>query len=251
MNSIDLFKYPRFPLAVETIDFLQQMAVMMSKAACIGGDNFILSGCVETGTNVSTGFIVIAGEVMPFVGGTKETYIVVEEIKRSVTAEGQVFTDIYITRHARFGTGADQKAWADFARISIADIYDQITHVIPAGLVSMWSGVVAPAGWAICDGTNGTPDLRGRFIVGQKTGDAQFETIGNVGGVKMVNLTIAQMPVHAHSYQAATISGDHPGGDNGYDRPNSVNGNTTGGAGNGDAHENLPPFYVLAYIMKV
>ena len=47
MNRIELFNYPRFPLSAETIDFLQQMSVLMAKAAGIGGDNFILSGCTE------------------------------------------------------------------------------------------------------------------------------------------------------------------------------------------------------------
>lgn len=250
MDKIDFFKYPRFPLASETLDLLQQMSVMMSKAAGIGGDNYILSGCVEAGPNVGAGFIVFDGEVLPFQAGAKETYIVVEETKRSVTAEGQVFADIYISRVARFGTGAGQKAWADFARISIPDIYAKIAAVIPAGLISMWSGLVPPDGWAICDGTNGTPDLRGRFVVGQAE-DPQFILIGQTGGAKTVTLTLNQIPEHTHSYQAPLVDGDHPGGSNGYDRPNAKTAGTTGTAGAGHPHENLPPYYVLAYIMKL
>ena len=40
------------------------------------------------------------------------------------------------------------------------------------GIVTMWSGTInnIPFGWALCDGTNGTPDLRGRFVLGTGQG---------------------------------------------------------------------------------
>ena len=42
------------------------------------------------------------------------------------------------------------------------------TNGLPKGAVIMWHGEVndIPDGWAICNGENGTPDLRNRFIVG-------------------------------------------------------------------------------------
>ena len=48
-----------------------------------------------------------------------------------------------------------------------ADIAD-LASAIPSGLISLWSGSTAtiPSGWALCDGTNGTPNLRDRFVVG-------------------------------------------------------------------------------------
>jgi microcystin-dependent protein len=250
MNKIDLFKYPRFPLSAETLDFLQQLAVMMSKAAGIGGDNFILSGCIETGSNVSAGVINIAGEVMPFIGGTKETYIVIEETKRSVTAEGQVFQDIYITRQARFGTGPGQADWSLFKAISISDLEQKIATIIPTGVVVMWSGTDAPTGWHLCDGADGTPDLRGRFVVGQLANDVEFAVKGNTGGQKKVSLSIAQMPQHNHSYNDQTYD-NHASGSSGYAKPGTLNTINTGSKGNGDAHENLPPYFVLAYIIKL
>lgn len=251
MDRIDFFKYPRFPLASETLDLLQQMSVMMSKAAGIGGDNFILSGCAVAGSNVAPGFIVFAGEVVPFVGGTIETYLIIEETKRSVTAEGQVFEDIYIQRQARFGTGDGQIEWSNFQRVSIPDIYARIAAAIPTGVVVMWSGEAIPEGWALCDGDNGTPDLRGRFVVGQDTTDEHFLWVGNTGGAKRVALTVEQLPPHTHSYSAPLTVGPHPGGDNGYDRPNAKQTGETGSKGSGETHENLPPYYVLAYIMKL
>jgi microcystin-dependent protein len=72
----------------------------------------------------------------------------------------------------------------------------------------MWSGSTAsvPSGWALCDGTNGTPDLRDRFIVGAGNSYAP----GAVGGANSVTLTQAQMPVHQHTVAIATDSqGSH------------------------------------------
>lgn len=117
MNNIDLFKYPRFPLSSETIDFLQSISGLIAGLASLGGNNYILSGCIETGSNVSSGVIVINGEILPFMAGTKTTYVVIEETKRSVTAEGQVYADIYTSRVCRFGTGSGQVAWATIRRV--------------------------------------------------------------------------------------------------------------------------------------
>jgi len=68
---------------------------------------------------------------------------------------------------------------------------------IPVGGIIMWSGSVAsvPTGWALCDGTSGTPDLRNRFIVG--AGSAYSP--GNSGGSDGVTLTVDQIPSHSHS----------------------------------------------------
>lgn len=58
-----------------------------------------------------------------------------------------------------------------------------------------------PNGWHLCDGTNGTPDLRGRFIVGA----GNTYSVGDSGGVDEVTLTTEQMPQHNHE---ATVSND-------------------------------------------
>ena len=250
MDQVDFFKYPKFPLSSETLDFMQKMALLASKAAGIGGDNYILSGCSTTGGNVGDGTVVIGGEIMPFVGGLQTAYIIIEETLRTVTADGRVYNDVYKARKARFGTGTGQVAWSLFARISIPAIIESIANVIPVGLISMWSGSVAPTGWHLCDGTDGTPNLSGRFVVGQDLTDVDFVEMGQTGGAKDVALTVAQMPAHTHGYNDRALDAN-PSGTTGYAKPGSVLAATTGNTGNGDAHENLPPYYVLAYIIKV
>ena len=69
-------------------------------------------------------------------------------------------------------------------------------HLVPPGAIIMWSGSIndIPVGWALCDGSNGTPDLRDRFIVGA----GGSYNVGNTGGSDTVTLTTSQIPSHSH-----------------------------------------------------
>ena len=69
-------------------------------------------------------------------------------------------------------------------------------HLVPPGAIIMWSGSIndIPVGWALCDGRNGTPDLRNRFIVGA----GGSYSVGNTGGSNTVTLTTSQIPSHSH-----------------------------------------------------
>jgi hypothetical protein len=137
---------------------------------------------------------------------------------------------------------------------------------IPIGGIIMWSGLITadfPSNWKLCDGANGTPDLRGRFILcaGQGT-NLTNRLIRATGGAETVSLTLSQMPRHSHTYNSkggtGQISGtpDHwPGVDN--IKLGSWNTGMRGGVdgqadgSDGAAHENMPPFYVLAFIMRI
>jgi len=131
----------------------------------------------------------------------------------------------------------------------------QLTETIPSGVIVMWSGSVAtiPSGWALCNGSNGTPDLRERFIVGAGGDNPNVNgtgyNIADAGGEVNHTLTIAEMPSHTHSYNQPASTGyvTESG-----DRPRVVASSTTTGSTGGDEpHENRPPYYALAYIMKL
>ena len=67
------------------------------------------------------------------------------------------------------------------------------------GMIMMYTGSSAPSGWAICNGQNGTPDLRDRFIVG--AGSAY--SVDDTGGADSVTLTESQIPSHNHSFSGS------------------------------------------------
>ena len=130
-----------------------------------------------------------------------------------------------------------------------------VSAVIPKGVIVMWSGSAnnVPSGWALCDGGNGRPDLRNRFIVG--AGDSYG--VGATGGAASVTLTKEQMPSHSHNL--TMYGGDLVGAwkDSNnffmtwtkYDR--NSNTKVTDATGGGQAHENRPPYYALCFIIKL
>lgn len=138
---------------------------------------------------------------------------------------------------------------------------------IPLGGIIMWSGTNIPDGWALCDGTtsNGytTPDLRGRFIVGagqSTTSHTRERTlpdykIGDKGGINKYVMSVEEMPSHNHGMFDKSDGG---GGDWRVFRSNACGENydatydlATQYEGGSEAHENRPPYYTLAFIMRV
>ena len=75
---------------------------------------------------------------------------------------------------------------------------------IPTGVISLWYGSIGsiPAGWYLCDGTNGTPDLRDKFIIGAGSSYAVSAT----GGATSATLTLNNIPAHTHGTSALTVS---------------------------------------------
>lgn len=122
---------------------------------------------------------------------------------------------------------------------------------IPVGLVCMWSGSTTdiPSGWALCNGSNGTPDLRGRFIVGA----GSSYSVGATGGSASVTLTEEQMPSHSHEITirpaSSSVSLSVPQSKGSASAAGADVETTT--AGGGKSHENRPPYYALCYIMKI
>ena len=129
---------------------------------------------------------------------------------------------------------------------------------IPVGGIIMWSGSIAsiPTGWALCNGSSGTPDLRDRFIVGA----GNNYSVAGVGGT-----SDSQLPAHTHnvtngsanSFTAVTSVGSEPinqggGGAVIVADDGKVNSTTftIQSAGISSTNQNLPPYYALAFIMR-
>ncbi len=180
---------------------------------------------------------------------------------------------------------------------------------IPIGCIVLWGGSVAsiPSGWRLCDGTNNTPDLRDRFVVGARSDSTSPATTFITGGdTKTGGYKDAVVVNHGHtatSYatSSGTLTSDTDAwsatfyasdsglyaasgsafnagyngntfDDNGLTNQNNENRGVTisrsrshshtptittnvttsvTAAGESGTNRNLPPYYALAYIMKV
>ncbi len=167
-----------------------------------------------------------------------------------------------------------------------ATINTLLSSAIPVGVIVMWSGQVTnvPTGWALCNGSGGTPDLRGKFIVGAggtyslgQTGGAERNDISHTHAINPDAPPTSVAGNHAHHVEGQTnacIGDCVDGADSGSksvgsdthqhsfsigtsgagDHSHTVNNHAHGGitqSSNTTTIDNRPPYYALAYIMKL
>jgi hypothetical protein len=142
---------------------------------------------------------------------------------------------------------------------------------LPTGTIVLWSGSIGsiPAGWALCNGSNGTPDLRNRFVVGAGSTYAVNATGGSADAIVVSHTHTASSavtdPGHLHSTgnklldpNGGGVTVGPYGGGGTYSYLNNTNSATTGitvattnsSTGTSGTNANLPPYYALCYIQK-
>jgi hypothetical protein len=142
-----------------------------------------------------------------------------------------------------------------------------VQNTIPSGVIVMWSGSIAaiPSGWFLCNGANGTPDLRDRFVGGAGGSFGVGATGGSADAIVVDHTHSATSTVSdpGHVHTANGGLSDFDAGPFGGGRAQIVQTLTTNSAvtgisvatsiastGSSGVNANLPPFYALAFIMK-
>jgi hypothetical protein len=277
------------------------------------------------GTGTSVGLNVGSGKVLA-VGGTLSAtagaIILPQSASPSVTAEGSIAWDTNDDKLV-VGTGSGNKTLVDTNSTQTLTNKTLTSPVVtggtvnntaiggttpaagafttlaasgavgflPTGIICMWYGSVAtiPTGWALCNGSNGTPDLRDRFVIGARQDDgttAKTNVTGaltQTGGTKDASVvshthtTTVTDPGHGHPTRVATspnAASDATGGimldvtgtvtnfSSFTGTPSNTAGQQVGGGttgisvanattGTSGDNQNLPPYYALCYIMRL
>jgi len=237
-------------------------AIAISAAQAVTLTNPLSAGSGGTGVNsLGTGvatFLSTPSSANLAAALTDETGTGVAVFGTAPTISSPTLTGTPVAPTAAFNTNTTQIATTAFV----------LANGVPSGSIFLWSGSIAsvPSGYFLCNGANGTPDLRDRFVVGAGSTYAVAATGGSADAVVVSHNHSASSsvtdPGHVH------VMGNNRGvgpSNNGRDLigPNSdtpayMFSATTGitvattntATGVSGTNANLPPYYALAYIMK-
>ena len=227
-------------------------------------------------TNFASKDALSTGNPAKVIKGTEidaEYTAIASAISSKADSNSPTFTGTPLTPTASSGTSTTQIASTAFVAAAVASAF-------PSGGIIIWSGSVAsiPSGWYLCNGSNGTPDLRDRFVVGAGSTYAVADTGGSANAIVVSHTHTATSTVtdsgHTHlngvcddstvpflSPSTSGLSGTggvNQGGGETRNYQGNTSSSTTGitvattnaTAGSSGTNANLPPYYALAYIMK-
>ncbi len=217
-------------------------------------------------TNFASKDALSTGNPAKVIKGTEidaEYTAIASAISSKADSNSPTFTGTPLAPTASAGTSTTQIASTAFVATAVA-------AAIPSGGIIIWSGSVAsvPSGWYLCNGSNGTPDLRDRFVVGAGSTYSVAATGGSANAIVVSHNHTATStvtdPSHAHNTYPGNgtvnigtyVAGaEVRGGTIVYNSTETATtgitvGTTVASSGSSGTNANLPPYYALAYIMK-
>ena len=180
------------------------------------------------------------------------------DVALRATIASPTLTGVPAAPTAATGTNTTQLATTAFVKTAVDVAIALIPPGIPTGGIILWSGSVGaiPTGWTLCNGSNGTPDLRSRFVVGAGSTYNVDATGGTADAIVVAHSHSITDPGHVHAFTAYTPgsgaalhqSFNSTGVASG--TGSAVTGIAVNSTGQSGVNANLPPYYALAYIMK-
>ena len=208
MDLIKLFA-GGFPLTTETVQFLQNSYKKPIEALTnLAGDGVILEGIVNTAGTLSAGSLIKNKEIIPFISSALGATVYIHEHTEQVNYNLDVnndgtldLKDAYVTRYASTVPAvAGDVLISSFTFVSLTRLAE-IRQ--PVGSAILWFDAVnIPKFYKACDGTNGTPDLRDKFIKMAGTEGA----VNTTGGTRTKIIAVENLPSHTHSTPAVSFS---------------------------------------------
>jgi hypothetical protein len=214
-------------------------------------------------TNFASKDALSTGNPAKVIKGTEidaEYTAIASAISSKADSNSPTFTGTPLAPTASAGTSTTQIASTAFVTTAVAAAF-------PSGGIIIWSGSSAsiPSGWVLCNGSNSTPDLRDKFVVGAGSTYAVGATGGSANAVVVSHTHTATVTDsgHTHSLTAwhgGASAGQGGGADSGQrlssntavTSASSTTGITVANSteGSSGTNANLPPYYALCYIMK-
>ena len=255
MNLTNFVQTGGFPVKAERLQELQTAYSIFNNLGFLAGNLTILSGCVVAGTSVSDGCVFIDGEVLNFKAGFIGPDVIIIQNESTKEFENGELKAVHFERYVTFGTNPETSwLWSDFYR---CDTLKSIqSRLLPAGTnPQLYCGSVGniPDGWQLCDGTNGTPNLKGQFVVGYDPDDSDYNVMSKPGGMKKQTLITSNMPALKFIYSKIVQTGkvvlqyDSVGDKEGASYQNA----DTNTIGTSTPFDIRPPYYTLAYIIYI
>lgn len=145
MKLLDFSILNGWPASSSTWKFMQEQLLQLQMLSLLGGTNYIVSGCTNVGGTISNGWVVVNGEMLPFVGGAVQANVIIVD-----TVVNRGFSDTssnpyYHNRVATFGVDGSAPLWSSFERNDPASGVLKRLRLAEALLDTLTTGLAAKA----------------------------------------------------------------------------------------------------------